>query len=427
MANPARFSNVIPPPFDKNKHDYGKWKDKLKMWLSITDLDKKKQGCSIVLNLDEETLETVRTTLSIEDLNKENASTQILDCLDKVYQKEESETTYQLYEEFESYQRPQNMAINDYIQEFEKKRKKNADKGIEIPDVVLAYRLLKSANITENQHQMVRATIAKITYKDMKEQLKKVCSSSSFLSCSNNQAVEIKSEPAEDTFEADTFYGSGYSKKTKKLPYSSHVDREKQYYQPKQNPYASNSSRYGTQQSHESLQDEKDKFFGIRGKNPLDKFGNNTRCYICDSINHWHQECPDRQSKEWKTYHEQHESDCDDTDPGIPFEVILHESKDEESNKFQNLLMESLGSAVLDCGASKTVCGKVWLTNYIGSLSPEVKQRVKYAKSNNTFKFGDGKKVTSLKQAQIPALIEKSKVMIITDVIDSDFPLLLSQ
>ena len=249
MANSARFSTVIPPPFDKNKHDYGKWKDKLKMWLSITDLDKKKQGCSIVLGLDEETVETVRTTMSIEDLNQENAATQILDCLDKVYQKDESETTYELYEEFESYQRPQNMSINEYIQEFEKKRKKNSDKGLEIPDVVLAYRLLKSANITDNQHRMVRATIAKITYNDMKTQLKKVCSSTSFLSCSNNP-VEIKSEPIEDTFEADTFYGSGYSKKTKKLPFSSKIDSERQYYQPRQNPYSSNSSKF-CPRSHE--------------------------------------------------------------------------------------------------------------------------------------------------------------------------------
>ena len=437
MANSARFSTVIPPPFDKNKHDYGKWKDKLKMWLSITDLDKKKQGCSIVLGLDEETVETVRTTMSIEDLNQENAATQILDCLDKVYQKDESETTYELYEEFESYQRPQNMSINEYIQEFEKKRKKNSDKGLEIPDVVLAYRLLKSANITDNQHRMVRATIAKITYNDMKTQLKKVCSSTSFLSSSNN-TVEIKSEPTEDTFEADTFYGSGYSEKTKKLPYPSKVDSERQYYQPKQNSYASNSSRYSTQQSHnykdkisnqqsdESLRaDTKGNLPIKRGKNPLDKFGNNTRCYICDSINHWHNECPDRQSTEYRTYHEEHESDSDD--PGIPFEVILHETKGEESNKLQNLLIESLGSAVLDCGASKTVCGMVWLTNYISNLSPKAKQRVKYEKSKNTFKFGDGQKVTSLKQAQIPAVIGDTKVMIITDVIDSDLPLLLSQ
>ena len=32
-----------------------------------------------------------------------------------------------------------------------------------------------------------------------------------------------------------------------------------------------------------------------RGKNPLNKFGAQTRCRICQSVNHWENKCPDKE------------------------------------------------------------------------------------------------------------------------------------
>ena len=34
-----------------------------------------------------------------------------------------------------------------------------------------------------------------------------------------------------------------------------------------------------------------------RSKNPLNRYGNPTKCAICHSINHWAQNCPDRESE----------------------------------------------------------------------------------------------------------------------------------
>ena len=39
-----------------------------------------------------------------------------------------------------------------------------------------------------------------------------------------------------------------------------------------------------------------------RGRNPLDIYGNVTRCSICDSINHYQKYCPDR---DINTYHQE--------------------------------------------------------------------------------------------------------------------------
>ena len=40
-----------------------------------------------------------------------------------------------------------------------------------------------------------------------------------------------------------------------------------------------------------------------QGKNPADEKGNTTRCAICESINHWAQDCPDKRSRDFNTYY----------------------------------------------------------------------------------------------------------------------------
>ena len=90
-----------------------------------------------------------------------------------------------------------------------------------------------------------------------------------------------------------------------------------------------------------------------RGKNPLDRYGNPTKCAICHSINHGAQNCSDRESQ--NTY--------------VVNEVVLHQSDYDNPNERKHLTSETWSSALLDCGASKTVCGKEWLTQYINNLS----------------------------------------------------------
>ena len=73
-------------------------------------------------------------------------------------------------------------------------------------------------------------------------------------------------------------------------------------------------------------------------KNPVDKRGNTTRCAICESMNHWIQDCPDKGSRDFNTYY-----------------VVLYQSDYDHPNKLKNLVAESWNAAVLDSSASKTV------------------------------------------------------------------------
>ena len=68
------------------------------------------------------------------------------------------------------------MTVSDYIIEFEHLYIKAKQHKMELPDGVLAYRVLNSANISSHHKQLVRATLPELNYQSMKDQLKKIFS-----------------------------------------------------------------------------------------------------------------------------------------------------------------------------------------------------------------------------------------------------------
>ena len=91
-----------------------------------------------------------------------------------MYLKDESSQAYEAYETFEKFVTPHDMSISDYVIKFEKLYFKAKSFKMEILDGVLAYRLPNSANLTIDQKQLVKATINKMDYTIMKDQLRKV-------------------------------------------------------------------------------------------------------------------------------------------------------------------------------------------------------------------------------------------------------------
>ena len=63
-----------------------------------------------------------------------------------------------------------------------------------------------------------------------------------------------------------------------------------------------------------------------KATNPLDRYGRVTRCSICDSIIHWQQNCPDRNSTNNETY--------------VVHEIVLHNVDDSEID-LRNLVSET--------------------------------------------------------------------------------------
>ena len=69
-------------------------------------------------------------------------------------------------------------------------------------------------------------------------------------------------------------------------------------------------------------------------------------------------------------------------------------------------MRESSSAAVVDCGASKTVCGETWLNCHLDTLQETEKSAVKSDRSCSIFKFGDV--VRGDKNVSIQTLIARS-------------------
>ena len=61
------------------------------------------------------------------------------------------------------------MNMSDYLNEFERLNIKLKEYKIDLPEPVLAYHLLKSANTSQEREQLAKATLTELTYVGMKK------------------------------------------------------------------------------------------------------------------------------------------------------------------------------------------------------------------------------------------------------------------
>lgn len=432
-------SNNKSPPLLSNSKSYNDWLKLIDIWRKFTTLEPEKQGPAIVLSLQGEAQDAI-LELDTSEISGENGVDKIIERLNRLYKKDELTEKYNALEAFETYKRNSNTSIREFLTEFEKRYHKTKSYGTIWSDDLLAYRLLKSANLTTRDEQLVKATIGELKYETVKTKLVKIFSDISEVPTSNLNNLNIKSEPTfhtqdhlidtvpiynpdfeeqcdsqnqefisecqyEPEYFNDTFYNrnkeSKFNKKPKLVTYNNTKYQQKGPTQ----QYPQNSNWRIPRQDLTRKPQSK------QGKNPLDKYGNQTKCAICHSINHWAHNCPDRESE--NTF--------------VVNEVILHQSDYDNPSELKYLMSETWSSALLDCGASKTVCGKEWLTQYINNLNDHDQQKVCYGESNHIYRFGDGRKVNAIHSAKVPAMIGSHNIEIETDVVDNDIPLLFSK
>ena len=73
------------------------------------------------------------------------------------------------------------------------------------------------------------------------------------------------------------------------------------------------------------------------------------------------------------------------------------------------------------------MAGEVWHNCYITSLNENEKQKIKHHTPGNTCRFGDGKLFPALQNVDMPISLGSYNVMLNTDIVASDIPLLLSR
>ena len=102
---------------------------------------------------------------------------------------------------FEKYQRPAGDSIDNYLNKFDLMYNRLKSHKIILPDAVLAYRLLESANLEKTKSDLVRATITRMSFDEMKTQLRKL--EDIAITSGENASFEIKEEPDDVLYNRD--------------------------------------------------------------------------------------------------------------------------------------------------------------------------------------------------------------------------------
>jgi len=206
MSN--HFSSKTPPAFNRRTDDYDKWKKKFRIWQSITDEENTKQGGLLVFQLDDYTQDTILELVTVDDIKQENGAEVIIGKLDIMFKKEDSITAYEIYEEFKSYRRGANVSIADHCREFQRRLSKVIATDTKLAEPVLAFKLLKSSNLTAVEEQLIMATINKMTHADMEKLLKKVFPARSYGTTSALSELNINKEERTSSDTLCAMYGS---------------------------------------------------------------------------------------------------------------------------------------------------------------------------------------------------------------------------
>ena len=116
----------------------------------FTYLPKAKQGAALF-----RTLPGKARDIDVDCLASEDGIKIIIEKLNPLYLKDKGQNTYIQYETFESYKRPKELNMKDYINEFERLHNRvNKEYDMDLPDGVLAYKLLKQAGLFET-HELI--------------------------------------------------------------------------------------------------------------------------------------------------------------------------------------------------------------------------------------------------------------------------------
>ena len=140
----ASYNPDKSPPSPSDSSTYEDFKETLSIWAAYTSIPKEKQGMALFLTLSPTDKEAVLQIGKEKVIGAEGLQN-VITRLDQLYLKDETLQKFKALEYFESFRRPSEMPLNDYLIKFEKKYHTLKSYGTSMSDDLLAFRLLKSA------------------------------------------------------------------------------------------------------------------------------------------------------------------------------------------------------------------------------------------------------------------------------------------
>ena len=351
-------------------------------WEYATNVDKKKHAATVFLTLTGKAREAI-LEMSLTDLNVENGLSKLCSKLDKLFKEDKNKAALETYDKFERYSRPSEMTIADYLIEFDRMTAQLKLHKIILPEPVLAYRVLRSANLTDDHEKLIRATVSELTLKSMAFQLKKVMGTSHPIS--EPAVVQVKNE--------DVWYNKWYGGRGGRGSYRGGKRPSRSSYQ------HHGRGRYAVAKTKSH-------------PNPVGQDGKPTTCRVCSSIYHWSNDCSNK---------------CYSTGNIKEANIIFMAQNSDQPVDTNTLVGETLGCMVLDSGTTSAVSGLNWYNCFLDTLPDSVRNNLKVTKRSKVFKFCSGNKLASVKRVVLPCIVAGFCVDINADIVDADIPLLLSK
>ena len=266
---------INPPSFNSAK-SYERFKQELLAWREITEISKNKQGIAVALSLPDDDENKIKDKvfdqIALDELKDENGLNILIAFLDKHLGKDDLADSIEKFEDFDDFKRKDGQTIQEFIAMFDSKYRKIEKKDMSLPSEILAFKLLKKANITKEEKLLVLTGMnfdnKAYLYEEAKSSLKKFKGDA--IHARDNENVNIKLEPAYLVNNEDILLAAGYVKN---------------------NAFYDRRQREG-QCRYESPRNINSKNSG-RKMNPLGKDGRALTCKACGSFRHMLPECPD--------------------------------------------------------------------------------------------------------------------------------------
>ena len=390
------MATKINPP-DLSSGNYELYKEKLLAWQMVTDIPVDKQGIVIALTLPNDDKhkiqEEVFSQIGREKLSQENGLDTLINFLDSKLMKDDLSDSLEKFEEFEDFQRVNGQNITEYIAAFDSRYRKMEKFKIKLPSEILAFKLLRRANISKEEKMLVLTGMnyanRETLYEEAKQSLKKF--KGDITEGSISTAASVKLEPAFLAENEEALLAAGYYKQ----------GQGKRSVRTGRGGYSRGGGQRGQGQE------------ARRKMNPTGPDGKPLTCRVCGSYRHLMKDCPDSWENIKKVNIVEDEN------------VVLFTGYNKE--EIYQLGVDARNCAILDSTCSSTVCGQNWMDSYINSLNEVDRKKIKQTTGERTFKFGGGTRLKSRAEYCLPAVIAGKEVTIKTDVVGSDIPLLLSR
>ena len=349
------------PPKMKDAEDYENWKLLIQMWETVTDLEAEKRAAAVILTLDGKSQQAALELEPAKISSKEGIKN-LVEKLDTLFAVNKDQVLFRTYENFESYKRKDHQTVKEYIIQFERNQNQLEKLKVKLPDVILAYRLLKGANLGEENNKLVRATCKELTLGEMKEAIGRVY---------DQQLVKEKEEFKEEFKEEPTFE-------------STHEEKEEEcdtYYNERgRRGYRSRSNRFRNRSSYNSRGDNRRQYNPSR-PNPY-KPGSNQRmtCFKCNSIWHFSKDCKEKTEEVHITLMAIHSYDGQELEFDtklIENDEIQYEVEEEEDKRAEEdiVLIEDRSTAEYEEPQIKEV-KKSLITESNGSFKDKVVEKL---------------------------------------------------